>query len=339
MILVKQRLLLMLALALGIGLAGVPAFAADSASYRSTREQYPVTTLADTAQVLTQIARHSGDVVEMDGAISGILQGGQPGYLLQVDPAQSVVVVMETADASLTIGQPVRVLARVSANGSPLTQLGMMPLDDTTGQLPEVAAAVAQVQQPPAPATAPDARRAEATAAPERAEVTAAGTRAEARVSTPAVENRVRTLAARIQRVNGDISADTATRIATCVMEKCRQHGVDSNLVFALMAQESRFDPRAVSPVGARGLGQLMPATAAGLGVRDSFDIEQNVDGTVRYLKDMMRIFGSPRMALAAYNAGPGNVQRYGGIPPFRETQNYVQRITTHYRQLTGSYL
>jgi len=150
-----------------------------------------------------------------------------------------------------------------------------------------------------------------------------------------AASRRAKLYARKIRQVNGNIDTDTAAKIAAAVLKKSRRHGVDPRLVFALLAQESGFDPRAVSPAGAQGLGQLMPGTARGLGVRDSFDIEQNVDGSVRYLAEQMRAFGGDfRQALAAYNAGPGNVQRYGGIPPFRETRNYVQRISTHYRQL-----
>lgn len=111
------------------------------------------------------------------------------------------------------------------------------------------------------------------------------------------------------------------------------QHGVDVGLLTALVEQESRFNPQAVSPVGAQGLTQLMPATARSLGVTNPMDPVQNLNGGAKYLAQMMREFdGNPRLALAAYNAGPGAVRRHGGIPPYRETQNYVSRIMSRWQ-------
>ena len=111
-----------------------------------------------------------------------------------------------------------------------------------------------------------------------------------------------------------------------------RRAGLDA-LTFArlfveLIRAESAFDPRAVSPKGAQGLGQLMPATARELGVADPFDPEENLDGAARYLGAQLARFGDVRLALAAYNAGPHRVVEHGGVPPFRETRAYVAKIT-----------
>lgn len=105
-----------------------------------------------------------------------------------------------------------------------------------------------------------------------------------------------------------------------------RRHGIPEDLFARLIQQESGWNPSAVSQKGAIGLAQLMPATARALGVNPR-DPAQNLDGGARYLRTQYETFGSWRLALAAYNAGPGAVQRYGGVPPYSETRNYVRRI------------
>jgi len=107
-----------------------------------------------------------------------------------------------------------------------------------------------------------------------------------------------------------------------------RKYGIDPALLAGLVRQESNFDPTAGSPAGARGLTQLMPGTAAGLGVTDVTDPVQALDGGAKYLKQQLDAFGGDvTKALAAYNAGPGAVQRFGGVPPYAETQAYVQKV------------
>jgi len=115
------------------------------------------------------------------------------------------------------------------------------------------------------------------------------------------------------------------------------QQEVEPALVKAVMRVESCFDAKAVSRVGARGLMQLMPATAADLGVGDSFDPAQNIRGGVTYLRLMLDRFGNNlSLALAAYNAGPGAVEKHGGIPPYAETQSYVEKVRSHYERYRG---
>lgn len=117
------------------------------------------------------------------------------------------------------------------------------------------------------------------------------------------------------------------------IVKHAKQHGVPPALVSAVMRVESCYDQRAVSRVGARGLMQLMPQTAKELGVRNSFDADQNIGGGVRYLSLMLKRFNNDlNLALAAYNAGPNAVEKHKGIPPFKETQHYVARITKLYQ-------
>jgi hypothetical protein len=113
-----------------------------------------------------------------------------------------------------------------------------------------------------------------------------------------------------------------------------QKYGVPAALLSAVAKQESGYDSRAVSPAGAQGLMQLMPATAKHLGVTDAFDPAQAVDGAARMLRDLTRRFGSTELALAAYNAGPGAVLKYDGVPPYPETQRYVRYVLA---QMTGA--
>lgn len=117
-----------------------------------------------------------------------------------------------------------------------------------------------------------------------------------------------------------------------------REHHVQPGLVKAVIAAESNFDPDAVSSAGARGLMQLMPETAASLGVKNLHHPTDNVRGGTRYLRMMIDRYGDLVRALAAYNAGPKAVDRYGGLPPYRETRDYVQRVLTYYRHYDGDF-
>jgi len=116
------------------------------------------------------------------------------------------------------------------------------------------------------------------------------------------------------------------------IRRAAERHGIDGLLLASMVEVESSFNPQAVSYRGAVGLMQLMPATAGTVSVEQLHDPELNVDRGARYLRQLLDRFGGDlELALAAYNAGPGNVRRYGGIPPFRETQHYVQKVLSLY--------
>lgn len=128
--------------------------------------------------------------------------------------------------------------------------------------------------------------------------------------------------------LNSKISDNKSTNIEEIFNKASEKYSIPVNLLKAVAQTESNFNSNAQSKAGAQGIMQLMPSTARGLGVTDSFDTEQNIMGGAKYLSQMLNKFdGKIDLALAAYNAGPGNVEKYNGIPPFKETQNYINKI------------
>lgn len=118
------------------------------------------------------------------------------------------------------------------------------------------------------------------------------------------------------------------------IKQAAEKYHLPVHLIYGVIAQESNWDPGAVSKVGAKGLMQLMDTTAADLGVNNPFDPGENIQAGAKYLRQQLdRFQGNVKLALAAYNAGPGNVEKYGGVPPFKETQDYVEKVLSHSRK------
>ena len=120
-------------------------------------------------------------------------------------------------------------------------------------------------------------------------------------------------------------------RVSEAVEAAAKQHAVDPLLVHSVIRAESNYNAFAVSPKGAQGVMQLMPSTARRFGVKNSFDVAENIDGGVRYLRYLMDLFQDEKLAVAAYNAGEQAVVRYGGVPPYPETKSYVRSVTASY--------
>jgi len=121
-------------------------------------------------------------------------------------------------------------------------------------------------------------------------------------------------------------------QIAAIISREARRYGLDPALVTAMVEVESGFDVRAVSPKGAQGLMQIMPGTAQDLKLKDSFDAARNIEAGTRYMRSLLDRFGGDvKLALAAYNAGPGTVSRHGGVPPIPETRLYIDKIKARY--------
>jgi soluble lytic murein transglycosylase-like protein len=162
-----------------------------------------------------------------------------------------------------------------------------------------------------------------------------------AAAGVPAAGGAVALYARALQHFNPRLDGETARQLAAATIEQADREGLDARLLVALIAVESRWNPAARSPAGARGLGQLMPQTAASLGV-DAGDPIDNSAGAARHLHALLNRFrdaGDPAsfaLALAAYNAGTAAVSRYGGIPPFLETRVYVRRVIRLWYRLAG---
>ena len=166
------------------------------------------------------------------------------------------------------------------------------------------------------------------------------------------IENQIQSLASFAQRPDADFqkilessvqksknpTSESRSEIDNLISKYADKNGLDEDFVKAVINQESGFNPNATSHCGAMGLMQLMPSTAQGLGVKDAYNPEQNIEGGTKYLKGLMDRFDNDKsLALAAYNAGPNAVKKYGGIPPYAETQNYVKKVLSKYDTYKGA--
>ena len=175
-------------------------------------------------------------------------------------------------------------------------------------------------------AASPDVRAAEAGTAELKADRTAIVVRAD-----PRTGKLIRSVIAAPAASPATTGAKPQPQISEIVEKAAKAHDVDPLLVHSVIKVESNYNPYAISSKGAEGLMQLAPGTARMLGVTNSFDPQQNIEAGVKYLKYLQGIYKDDQLALAAYNAGPGAVEKYKQIPPYRETQNYVKQVGKQY--------
>ncbi len=335
------------------------AFAASLNDYQLARSQQYVTPLTTGTKVAQTMANEQGKVFEFGGTVIGTFSNDRiTGILFKIDDQQTIILNYAKKDTDVSVGKKLNMLAYLPQNtGTPIC-LSVTPQqsankDDamlqvmnwtaavsngiaTSANIPKSAVTPPATVTPPTPPIVGNATTITNIVQPTTVDNEPEPERINYEEGDTGDINLTQVYGERICKLNGRISQDMANSIAGHIIDKSRSYNVDPRLVFALILQESRFNPRAVSRSGARGLGQLMPGTAAGLGVKDSFNIEQNIDGSVRYLRKQIDSFGCTPLALAAYNAGPGAVRKYNGIPPYKETQNYSRKVWHNFCSLAG---
>ena len=293
------------------------AVAMPQSEYKLLRSKQKPIPVIDAQQLKANLTSLRGKLVEVRGLINGVISTEQEGIDLLVKVG-GVDLSLRTAKSSseMRMGNRVRAICRVSpdvaSNALEVTAITCDYGPPFSAAPPTTAATPAAQVQTPAPT-----RRYEL--ASRSGDITTAYQRA-------------------VQYFNCRLSAQESHAIAEGVLAFSMHYGIDPRLIMAVIAAESSFNPNARSHCGAMGLGQLMPGTAAGLGVRNPYDIYQNMWGCVKLIRGHLdKYSGHPQqfaLALASYNAGSGAVRKYGGVPPYRETRNYIWKIYRLYLSL-----
>jgi soluble lytic murein transglycosylase-like protein len=349
------------AIAVSLSLAAHPAHAATvsgfAKNYFAIRDRATkVVTNLDSTEVQSHADHFAGTLVELKGVITAVAgSDAQTNVLIAgtgSDSASNLVAL--PPDHKLTdwpfldVGTYVRVLCRVvtvsgGTAGSlelvcPVKEPDAADVDrqrakEEAARQEKIRKAALARQKPAAPrklASRGMTGRSYAATAPGNARYSRA--------------QLVEAYASGVRYFNRRIEPDQARSIARAIIDYSLRYGLDARLVMAVIAVESNFNQNAVSRTGAMGLGQLMPGTANDLGVANAFNLDQNLAGSTRLLKSHISTWEANgkvkdeaiKLALACYNAGMGAVQKYKGIPPYRETQDYVRKITRLYHQMRG---
>lgn len=270
---------------------------------------------------------------EVKGTLSGLARSTDDmGYtlLVQMDDGTSVSLTGSGKAPNVDVGSKVRVLVK---NGSANTE-SPGPVVLAVATETDVVAALGASNAAALHAPASHASRRSRSAVPASRGARSAVREAvawSASAILQAYKNAVRWF-------NPKLSENELTTIAQCVLGFSARYGVDPRLIMAVLAVESGFKVEATSRAGAMGLGQLMPATARGMGVTNAYDPVQNIDAAVRLIRGHLEAHAGKdsmeqlALALASYNAGGGAVRKYGGVPPYKETRNYIRKVASWYR-------
>ncbi len=269
----------------------------------------------------------SFDVSDLEGTLSGTIGSGEDTAAVLIDGDQSFIIAFGKSSLP-PMGGRIRVLARRDSSDFRMryTAVGWAFASDVTN-------AASKPQPAPAAAWARQHGTAVARGGSERERVDHTGF--------------FQAYATAISRINPRLSQEQVNGITEVLLNTSRECDVDPRLVMAVVLAESHFNPSATSHKGAAGLGQLMPRTSRSMGVSNPYEPCQNLDASIRIIRGGLNKYSNNaawkdlnwehlRLALAAYNAGSGAVRKYGGVPPYRETRNYVAKVTSYYRQLCG---
>lgn len=304
-------------------------FAAGSTvdDYLKLRSSLKVPTVAF-GEIKKNVSRYSGNVIELSGTVSGTIKSGGTSSFVLVCNGESLIIGADTLPECVSNGSTVRALVELgSKNVVSLTDLRLRAAAyewEVAKREKELASKTAKPQPQPKPASTKRSSR------PDLA--SRGGTKPSERIMSVYEPYRDA-----IAKLNPRLSKSQVEEITLSILTYSDYYKIDPRLVIALIIAESNFNISATSRKGAMGLGQLMPSTARGLGVTNPYDPQQNIAACIKVMSGHLSKYdGRLSLALSAYNAGPGAVKKYGGVPPYRETQNYVAKVTAIYNALCG---
>lgn len=342
--------------------AALPETSLTPEAYAQRRSQLNVQENLTYRTVAADVEKYREAVLEITGSVHGRIDVAEEvTFILRINGGETVYLKSCSENPAVTTGMTVKALVRVPSTGSPreLELLAIIPSQPSSEPTSKGPKGQGTVGESPESRTIPSSRRSFSEAFPELGSQTqtldssrssarpqhhptlpSRGGRASSSRAPIVLASEMDQVAAVIAAYNPRVPARERQAIAQGIVGYARLFGLRWEFLAALVAAESNFNRLAVSSAGAQGLGQLMPSTAASLGVADPFDIFQNLYGSACYIRAQLDRYAPypPHqqfaLALAAYNAGPNAVAKYGGVPPYRQTINYINRVAQIYMSL-----
>lgn len=313
---------IVLLLAMGIGASAM------TADEYLVQKRYLRAESPDISALKSNPSAYIDQVVDIQGTVNGIAKCSSSCSFILNCGSDSYFVKASDIPACINNGNTVRVLVKIGKGSvaclSDLTLQCAAYEYDVTSREKQLAAKPGY-RKDPAPTYKPSSA--------QPVQLASRGVAADGETRIRQVYGAYR---AAVAKFNRRLNSKQVDDITTGLLTFSWNYQVDPRLVMAVVLQESGFKPNATSRTGAMGLGQLMPGTARGLGVGNAYDPIQNLGGAVKLIRGHLDKYGDLSLALSAYNAGPGAVRKYGGVPPYRETRNYVRRVSQIYKSLCG---